>query len=85
MIKSNQNAESMMSGSFAWVCICILEGGRFSFLDADADLGTTGLALTLRNESVAARFMAWAVGKEIQWPTGGEGRGKGGSGDVAWG
>jgi hypothetical protein len=37
--------ESRMSGSFAWVCICILEGGHFSFLDADADPGTTGLAL----------------------------------------
>ena len=33
-----------MSGSFAWVCICILDGGHFSFPDADP--GTTGLALT---------------------------------------
>jgi hypothetical protein len=45
MSKSNQNAESRMSGSFAWVCICILEGGHFSFLNADAGRGSTGLAL----------------------------------------
>ena len=35
-----------MSGSFAWVCICILDGGHFSFPDADEDPGSTGLALT---------------------------------------
>ena len=34
-----------MSGSFPWVCICIMEGGHFSFLDAYANLGMIGLAL----------------------------------------
>jgi hypothetical protein len=38
--------------------------------------------LALRNESIAARFMAWAVGKEIHWPTGGEGRVR--EGVVTW-
>lgn len=33
------------SGNFAWVCICIMGGGHFSFPDANADPGTTGLAL----------------------------------------
>ena len=37
-----------MSGSFAWVCICILDGGHFSFPNADADPGTIGLALNLQ-------------------------------------
>ena len=40
-----------MSGSFAWVCICILDGGHFSFPDADADPGTTGLALRTQPQS----------------------------------
>ena len=35
-----------MSGSFAWVRICIPDGGHFSFLDVDADPRTTGLALS---------------------------------------
>ena len=35
-----------MSGTFVWVCICILDGGHFSFQDVDADPGTVGLALT---------------------------------------
>jgi hypothetical protein len=35
-----------MSHSFAWVCICILEGGHLSIPDADADPGMTGLALS---------------------------------------
>jgi hypothetical protein len=39
-----------MSDSFAWVCICILEGDHFLIPDADADAdadpGMTGLALT---------------------------------------
>ena len=32
-----------MSGSFARVYICILDGGHFLFLDADAALGMTEL------------------------------------------
>ena len=36
-----------MSGGFAWVYICILGGGHFSFPDADADPGMTGLALSV--------------------------------------
>ena len=35
----------MMGGSFAWVCICIMEGGHFSIPDADLDPRMTGLAL----------------------------------------
>ena len=35
-----------MSGSFVWVCICILDRGHFSFPDADADSRTIGLAFT---------------------------------------
>jgi hypothetical protein len=35
--------ECRMSGSFAWLCICILDGGHFSFPNADADPGTTSL------------------------------------------
>ena len=31
---------------YAWVCICILDGGHFSIPDADADPGTSGLALS---------------------------------------
>jgi hypothetical protein len=38
--------ECRMSGSFAWLCICIPEAGHFSFLDSDAYPGTTGLALS---------------------------------------
>jgi hypothetical protein len=34
-----------MSGSFAWVYICIMEGGHFSIPDADANPRMTGLAL----------------------------------------
>ena len=34
-----------MSCSFAWVYICIMDGGHFSFPDADVDLGRIGLAL----------------------------------------
>ena len=34
-----------MSGSFAWVCICIPEGGHFSFLYAYVDPRMTRLAL----------------------------------------
>ena len=34
-----------MSGSYAWVCIYILEGGHFSIPEADALPGMTGLAL----------------------------------------
>jgi hypothetical protein len=37
-----------MSGTSAWVCIYILEGGHFSIPDADANLGMTGLALIER-------------------------------------
>ena len=35
----------MMSGSFSWVCICIRDGGHFSFPYAYVDPGTIGLAL----------------------------------------
>jgi hypothetical protein len=35
-----------MDGSFAWVCICIVDGGHVSIADADADPGMTGLALS---------------------------------------
>ena len=38
-----KSKECRMSGNFSWVCICILEGGHFSFLNANAL--TTGLAL----------------------------------------
>ena len=38
-----------MSGSFAWVCIYILDEGHYSFPDADADAGTDGLALNVYN------------------------------------
>ena len=41
----SKSKECKMSGSFAWVCICILEGGHFSIPDADADPGMTELAL----------------------------------------
>ena len=34
-----------MGGSYAWVCIRILEGGHFSILDADANPRMIGLAL----------------------------------------
>jgi hypothetical protein len=43
----SKSKECRMSGSFPWVCICIPEGGHFSFLDADADPGMTGLALNI--------------------------------------
>jgi hypothetical protein len=39
----------MASGTFAWVCICILNGGYFSFTDANADPRTTGLAPNTMN------------------------------------
>jgi hypothetical protein len=44
----SKSKECRMSGSFPWVCICIPEGGHFSFLDANANLGMTGLALRRR-------------------------------------
>ena len=34
-----------MSGGFAWIYICILDGGHYSFPDVDVDPRTTGLAL----------------------------------------
>jgi hypothetical protein len=34
-----------VSGRFARVCICILDGGHFPFLDAVADPRSIGLAL----------------------------------------
>jgi hypothetical protein len=37
----------MTSDNSTWVSIYILDGSHFSFLDANADPGTTGLALTL--------------------------------------
>ena len=46
-----------MSGSFAWVCICILEGGHFSFLDADADPIMTRLALREITNTKAVKHM----------------------------
>jgi hypothetical protein len=36
----------LVTNDRAWVCIYILDGGHFSFPDADADLGTTRLALS---------------------------------------
>jgi hypothetical protein len=36
----------LVTNDRAWVCICILDGGHFSFPDADADPGTTRLALS---------------------------------------
>ena len=36
-----------MNNNSSWVCICMLDGGHLFFsLDANADLGTTRLALT---------------------------------------
>lgn len=35
-----------MSGIFSWVCIRILDGGHFLFLDADTHARTTDLALS---------------------------------------
>ncbi len=45
--------ECKMSGSFAW--LCIPEGGHFSFIDADADRGMTGLAFTITRSRLLAR------------------------------
>lgn len=36
-----------MSGEVSWICIGIPDGGDFSFLDANANPGTTGLALKI--------------------------------------
>ena len=41
-----------MSDSFAWVCICILDGDHFSFPDAYANPRTTKLALIQRKKVV---------------------------------
>ena len=46
LCRKSKSKKCMVSGSFAWVCICILEGGHFSFLDANADPRMIGLALT---------------------------------------
>lgn len=45
-----------MSDNFAWVQICILDGGHFSFLDAGANPRTNGHALTPPNHMQTALF-----------------------------
>ena len=49
-----------MSGSFAWVCIYILDGGHFSFPDAYADPVLVGFALrpTLSTDTIQ-RVLLW--------------------------
>ena len=49
-----------MSGSFAWLCIYILDGGHFSFPDAYADPVLVGLALrpTLSTDMIQ-RVLLW--------------------------
>ena len=55
------------SGTLCMGCISIMDGGHFSFLDADADLGTNRLALNttkLRNITftlVATRVILWSL------------------------
>jgi hypothetical protein len=45
LCRKSKSKECKMSGSFVWVCICILEGGRFSIMDANADPGLVGIVL----------------------------------------
>ena len=45
--RKSKSKDSRMSGGFTWVCICIMEGGHFSFLDADANPELTWLALMM--------------------------------------
>ena len=45
--RKSKSKECRLSGNFAKVCICILEGGHMSFLDVDADPRTIWLSLTI--------------------------------------
>ena len=47
---------------FAWVCICILDGGHFSFPDANADPGTTGLALNTTRKLGSRTYFSFDMG-----------------------
>ena len=43
--QKSKSKECMMSGNLPWVCICVLEGSHFPFMDADPRM--TGLALRI--------------------------------------
>ena len=56
-----------MSDNFAWVCICIMDGGHFSFLDTNANPWTTRLALRVTMLCcIVFEFLAsWALLMQI--------------------
>lgn len=55
-----------LSDSLVWVCICILDGDHFSFMDASTDPGTTELAPNTMNGVLGiAIFLLLSVG--LSW------------------